>query len=87
VKDVRREVDGGELGVGNLDPFGIFFLIQFGADLQSAAGSARSKPATSLDIAFGRLEPAQIESSRHTTASDPLLGIPSSLSLRPYPTP
>ena len=57
MKDVRCEVDGGELGVGNLDAFGVFFLIQFSADFEAGLGCRRRDQLNDGAIAPQRLPP------------------------------
>jgi hypothetical protein len=41
VEGVAGEIDGGKLGIGNFDAFGIFFLIQFSAHLETSFGRGR----------------------------------------------
>ena len=35
------EIDGGQLGIGNFDAFGIFVFVQFGADFEAGVGCGR----------------------------------------------
>jgi hypothetical protein len=41
VERVAREIDSGELGVGNFDAFWIFLFIQFGAYFEAGVGCRR----------------------------------------------
>ena len=41
VEVVASEVDGGKLGVGDFDAFGIFVFVEFGADGEACCGGGR----------------------------------------------
>ena len=54
---VAGEVDGGELGVGDFDAFGIFVFIQFGAHFEAGFGRRCGDQLNDRAIAAQRLAP------------------------------
>ena len=73
---MAREVDGGQLGIGDFDAFGVFVLVQLGAHLEAGIGCRRGDQLDDRAIAAQRLAPPVDGDERKQTMLDlvPLAG-------------
>ena len=67
---MASEVDGGELGVGDFDTFGIFVFVQFGAHFEAGVGCRRGNQLDDRAIAAQLLTPPVDGDERKQTMLD-----------------